>query len=224
MIEPPPTAWRLPDPQTAEPGIDLIGIGADLAPGTLLAAYRSGIFPMDVTLDDGNAVLGWWSPDPRGIIPLERFAPSRSLRKSARRFTTTWNVDFAAVMRGCANPERSSGWISQEFIDAYSLLHVFGWAKSIEVWNDAGELVGGLYGVRINGLFAGESMFHRETDASKVALWTLVEHMQQSSRPQLLDVQWATEHLRSLGAIEISRDEYLQRLANVLTSPHATGA
>jgi leucyl/phenylalanyl-tRNA---protein transferase len=218
MTEPPPTTWRLPDPQAAEPGVDLIGIGADLAPGTLLAAYRSGVFPMDVTLDDGSSVLGWWSPDPRGIIPIERFTPSRSLRASARRFTTTWNQDFGAVMRGCANPERPSGWITEQFIDAYTRLHELGWARSIEVWNGAGELVGGLYGVRIGGLFAGESMFHRERDASKVALWALVDHMRAGSGPQLLDVQWATEHLRSLGAVEIARTEYLQRLAGVLTA------
>lgn len=216
MTEPPPTPWRLPDPRTAEPGVDLIGIGADLAPGTVLAAYRSGVFPMDVTLDDGSAVLGWWSPDPRGVIPLERFRPSRSLRKSARRFTTTSNQDFVAVMRGCANPERLSGWITEEFIDTYTRLHELGWADSIEVWNVAGELVGGLYGIRIGGFFAGESMFHRERDASKVALWTLIKRMRASTEPQLLDVQWATEHLRSLGAVEIARTEYLKRLTRVL--------
>jgi len=215
MTEPPPTPWRLPDPWTAEPGTDLIGVGADLEPGTLIAAYRSGIFPMDVTLDDGTAVLGWWSPDPRGIIDFERFRPSRSLRKSARRFTTTCNQDFAAVMRGCADPERSSGWITEEFIDAYTRLHELGWAHSIEVWNRAGELVGGLYGVRIGGLFAGESMFHKESDASKVALWRLIDDLRAADGPQLLDVQWATEHLRSLGAVEIPRTEYLERLASV---------
>jgi leucyl/phenylalanyl-tRNA--protein transferase len=208
--------WQLPNPRTAPAGVDLIGIGADLAPDTLLAAYRSGIFPMDVTLEDGSTVLGWWSPDPRGVIPVDGLHISRSLRSSSRRFTTTWDQDFAGVLAGCANADRPSGWITPAFIEAYTALHHLGWAHSVEVWNDAGEIVGGLYGIQIGGFFAGESMFHRERDASKVALVALVEHLAASPGRKLLDVQWATEHLRSLGAVEISRADYLDQLAAVI--------
>jgi len=210
--------WHLPDPRLAPPGVDLVGIGADLAPGTLLQAYRMGLFPMDVPDDDGTRLLGWWSPDPRGVIPLDGLRMHRSLRASCRRYRTTWDEAFVAVMRGCADPQRDSGWITEEFIDAYTTLHTLGWAHSVEVWNATGELVGGLYGVQIDGLFAGESMFHRERDASKVALVSLVERLRERPGPHLLDVQWATEHLRSLGAIEISRPEYLNRLRAVLHS------
>lgn len=210
--------WHLPDPRLAPPGVDLIGIGADLAPGTLLQAYRMGLFPMEVTDEDGTPVLGWWSPDPRGVIPLDGLRISRSLRASCRRYRTTWDQAFVDVMRACADPRRDSGWITEEFVDAYTRLFDLGWAHSVEVWNAAGELVGGLYGVQIDGLFAGESMFHRERDASKVALVRLVERLRESPGPQLLDVQWATEHLRSLGAVEIPRPEYVDRLRAVLQS------
>jgi leucyl/phenylalanyl-tRNA--protein transferase len=213
LREPPPTPWQLPDPRLAEPGADLIALGADLEPGTVLAGYRAGLFPMDIETDDGSTALGWWSPDPRGIIPLDNLRVSRSLRKSCRRFTVTVDQDFRRVMLGCADESRASGWITPAFIDTYTTLHELGWAHSIEVWDDAGQLAGGLYGVQVGGLFAGESMFHRKRDASKVALVALVEWLQTQPGPHLLDVQWATDHLRSLGAIEIPRDEYLDRLA-----------
>jgi leucyl/phenylalanyl-tRNA--protein transferase len=216
LREPPPTHWHLPDPRLAESGTDLIGVGADLAPGTLLAGYRSGLFPMDVETSTGTSVLGWWSPDPRGIIPLDNLRVSRSLRKSCRRFTVTVDADFRGVMRACADATRPRGWITPAFIDAYTALHELGWAHSIDVWDDAGHLVGGLYGVQIGGLFAGESMFHRKRDASKVALVALVDWLRTQPGPHLLDVQWATDHLRTLGAIEIPRKEYLDRLAHVI--------
>lgn len=193
-------------------------LGADLAPGTLLAAYRSGLFPMDVDVDDGTRVLGWWSPDPRGVLPLANLHISRSLRKAMRRYTITMDTCFTEVMRQCADVRRPRGWITEDFISAYTALHELGWAHSVEVWNRAGELVGGLYGIQIGHFFAGESMFHTERDASKVALVAIVEYLNALSPDALLDVQWVTDHLRTLGAIEISRDAYLGRLKQVLTT------
>jgi leucyl/phenylalanyl-tRNA--protein transferase len=189
----------------------VVGIGADLEPGTLLAAYRTGLFPM--RLGPGGP-LGWWSPDPRGVIPLDAFHISHSLRKSVRRFDVRVDTAFEAVMRGCADPTRPHGWIGEDFVAAYCALHDLGWAHSVEAWRD-GELVGGTYGVAIGGLFAAESKFHRVRDASKVALLGLVETLREGGAT-LLDVQWNTLHLESLGAIAIPRDEYLARLADAL--------
>ena len=154
--------------------------------------------------------LGWWSPDPRAVLPIEGLRVSRSLRKSVPRFDVRFDTSFEAVMRACADPTRPHSWIDDEFIAAYTRLHHMGWAMSVESWLD-GELVGGLYGVRINRFFAGESMFHTETDASKVALVHLVDHLR-AAPATLIDVQWITPHLASLGAVEIPRDEYLRRL------------
>lgn len=198
-----------PDPSSFPEGEDLVAVGADLSPDVVLSAYRHGLFPMHVTDDLGRSVLGWWSPDPRGI--LEDMRITRSLRTSAKRYRVTWDAAFTDVMRACADPARDQGWITQEFIDTYGQLHRAGFAHSVEVWNRSDELVGGLYGVSIGGLFAGESMFHRERDASKVALIELVAHVHQRSGA-LLDVQWVTDHLASLGAIAVPRAEYLERL------------
>jgi len=207
-----PSRWTFP-PIDEWPEDDIIGVGADLQPPTLIAAYRRGIFPMIV--ETPEPVLAWWSPDPRGIVPLDGLRVTRSLRQSAKRFEVRVDSCFADVIRGCADPSRESGWITPEFVDAYTNLHRLGWAHSVEVFDRAGTLAGGLYGVRVNGLFAGESMFHRQRDASKVALMALVELMRESGM-RLLDVQWNTDHLRSLGAIEISRCEYLKRLGEVV--------
>lgn len=160
-------------------------------------------------------LLGWWSPDPRGILPLDQLRVARSLRQSAKRFDVRIDTDFEAVIRACADPKRPKGWITEEFIQAYLRLHALGWAHSMEVFDRNGDLVGGLYGVRINGLFAGESMFHRQRDASKVALLALVEAMH-ATKMRLLDIQWLTEHLATLGAIEISRRDYLERLEQAI--------
>lgn len=197
---------------------DIVAIGADLGPGTVLDAYRHGLFPMRM---ERGGPLAWWSPDPRGIIPLDGLRVSRSLRRSCRRFDITVDTCFEAVMRACGDPRRPDGWIDESFIAAYTRLHVLGWAHSIEVWtrpdeahpdpNVGRELVGGLYGLAIGALFAGESMFHTQTDASKVALVALVERLQQGGA-ELLDVQWQTDHLESLGAIEIPRRSYLAKL------------
>ncbi len=210
-IEPPPTQWQLPDPEQAGDG-DVAGVGADLEPGTVLAAYRTGLFPMRL---GRRGRLGWWSPQRRGVIPLDGLRVSRSLRRNLSRFEIRFDTEFEAVMRACADPRRPHGWIDDEFVDTYVRLHELGWTHSVEAWRD-GQLVGGLYGVAINGLFAGESMFHRDTDASKVALVTLVDHLD-AIGATLLDVQWATPHLASLGAVEIIRSEYAERLTEALT-------
>ncbi len=189
-------------------------IGGDLVPGTLLAAYRSGLFPMPV----GRRRLGWWSPDPRGVLPFDSLRVSRSLRRSLRRYELRVDTSFRAVMEACATPNRHGGWITPAFVDAYARLHQLGWVHSVEAWTPRGELVGGLYGVSIDGLFAGESMFSRATDASKVALVGLVDHLR-ASGIELLDVQWRTAHLASLGVVAIPRPEYLQRLRAALAGP-----
>ena len=190
---------------------DLVTLGGDLEPSTVITAYRRGIFPMEASsLPD---VLAWWSPDPRGIVPLDGLRVTRSMRQSARQYEIRIDTCFEDVVRGCADPSRESGWITEDFIKAYVRLHELGWAHSVEVFSREGELVGGLYGVRIGGLFAGESMFHRKRDASKVALMALVD-MMRTSGMALLDVQWCTEHLESLGAITIPREDYLARLGS----------
>lgn len=191
----------------------MVAVGGDLEAGTILQAYRRGMFPMN--LPDGH--LGWWSPVDRAVIPLHGLNVSRSLRQSTRRYQVSVDEDFDAVIRGCADADRPNGWITEEFVDAYTNLHRLGWAHSIEVWDMYGQLVGGLYGVAIGGLFAGESMFHLARDASKVALVHLVVVMNRGGR--LLDVQWQTSHLESLGAVVIGRAEYLNRLPGALSVP-----
>jgi leucyl/phenylalanyl-tRNA--protein transferase len=218
-VEPPPCRWQLPDPAAADPD-GVVGIGGDLAPGTLLAAYRRGLFPMH--LDTRGRILGWWAPDPRGVIPLEAFRVSRSLRRSARRFEVRVDTAFREVVAACAAPRPRGGhWIRPAIVDAYTELHRLGWTHSVEAWDrETGRLAGGLYGVAVGGLFAGESMFHRVTDASKVALMGLVELLAaDGDRRRLLDVQWVTPHLASLGAVEIPGPEYHRRLAAALDAP-----
>jgi len=169
-------------------------------------------------LDRKHSMLGWWSPMERGVLNFDDLRITRSLRQSRKRFTLTVNQAFADVITACSSVSRTGGWITSDFIDAYIELHRLGIAHSVEVWNNDHELVGGLYGVRLERFFAGESMFHLERDASKIALWFLVEMMQLAGM-SLLDTQWATDHLRSLGVSEVPRNEYLARL-NAATSPH----
>ena len=205
-IEPTPSRWQLPSPVDADEN-GLVGVGADLEPGTLLAAYRGGLFPMPFR----KKMIGWWSPNPRGILPLDGLVVSRSLRQSARKFEVRVDTEFAEVVLRCADPRRPHGWINEEFVRAYTRLHEMGWAHSVETWR-RGELVGGLYGVRIGRFFAGESMFHTATDASKVAVVATVELLRESGA-LLFDVQWTTAHLASLGVVDLPRVEYLRRLA-----------
>lgn len=211
-VEPPPSRFILPDPRTADG--DVVAVGADLSAGTILEAYRNGMFPMH--LPDGH--LGWWSPVDRAIIPLHDLRVTRSLRQSTRRYRVSVDVDFPAVIQRCASADRPDGWITDEIIDAYTELHRLGWVHSIEVWDSEGSLAGGLYGVAIGGLFAGESMFHVARDASKVALVHLVVLMN-AGGGRLLDVQWQTEHLESLGAKIVGRDAYLDLLEEALNGP-----
>jgi leucyl/phenylalanyl-tRNA--protein transferase len=204
--------WRF-RPLSKWPDSDLVELGADLEPSTVVEAYRRGIFPMGIS--ELPRLLHWWSPNPRGILPLDGLRVTRSMRQSAKRFDVLVDTCFTRVIRGCADPSRENGWITDEFIEAYTRLHELGWAHSIEVFDRSGRLAGGLYGVRIDGLFSGESMFHVERDASKVALMALVDLMR-STGMTLLDVQWCSEHLASLGAVAISRRAYLSRLAHAL--------
>lgn len=235
-IEPPPSPWVLPtreelaalpvvgdseeyDDDGTHDASDLVAVGADLEPGTLLAAYRTGLFPMP----EGRSV-GWWSPAWRGVLHLDELRVSRSLRRSAARFEVRVDTAFAEVVEACADPQRPHGWIDERIKRAYASLHRLGWAHSVETWRD-GRLVGGLYGVAIGGLFAGESMFHRETDASKVALLGLVEGLRSdpegAAGRRLVDVQWATPHLSSLGVRQVSRASYVSGLGALITVPPA---
>ena len=214
-IEPPASRWDLSvDLLPDEHGF--VGSGADDEPGTLLAAYRSALFPMPL---EGGSALGWWSPDPRGVLELNDLHVSRSLRRSMRHFEFRVDSAFDEVVAGCAEPTRPHGWIDDRIQRAYRRLHELGWAHSVETWCD-GELVGGLYGLGIGGLFAAESKFHRRTDASKAAVVALATGLV-DDHPRLIDVQWRTDHLASLGVTEISRSRYLERLHTCLlyTSP-----
>lgn len=189
---------------------DLLAIGADLEPGTIVNAYARGLFPMGLG-EGGSGPLGWWSPRERGVLHRGALRVTKSLRKSRRRYEVAVDEDFEAVVAACADPSREGAWITEEVACAYMRLHELGIAHSVEVrWS--GRLVGGLYGLALGGLFAGESMFHHERDASKVALWALTEIVFASDEPRLIDAQWPTEHLESLGVVGVPRGEYLASL------------
>ena len=214
----PSSPWELRDPHQVHPGVDLVCIGADLDPVTVLHAYTMGLFPMRVDSEQGEQELGWWSPDPRGILRLDEVIVSRSLRRSMQKFTVTFDQDFVRVMRACWRAGGDGNWITDEFVQTYSDLHERGFAHSVEVWNFEGELAGGLYGIELGGLCAGESMFHIDRDDSKVALVTLVEKLAHCVGPRLFDVQWRTDHLESMGVTQIGRRDYLKELTRVLTA------
>lgn len=204
---------RFPDVKSADPE-GLVAVGGDLTPQRLILAYKQGIFPW---YSPAQPIL-WWSPDPRGIVPLEEFHIGRTLRKILKQKIYEIKIDsaFEEVINACSvrNGGHEYGWITEDMIFAYTDLHKLGYAHSVETWRD-GVLVGGLYGVAIGGLFAGESMFYRESNASKVALSALVERMKTRGYA-LLDCQMVTETTEQVGAIEISREEYLKRLKNAL--------
>ncbi len=185
-----------------------------IATSVLIAAYAQGIFPM--SLEEQGGEIGWFSPDPRGIIPLDTFQISRRLARVVRqkKFDVRFNTAFEAVMRACASDRDDGTWISEEIVESYVALHARGLAHSVEAWQ-GDQLVGGLYGVHLRSAFFGESMFHTVTDASKVALVGLVERLRAGGFT-LLDTQWTTPHLEQFGAIEIPKDEYLRRLADAL--------
>ncbi|HVZ74784.1 MAG TPA: leucyl/phenylalanyl-tRNA--protein transferase [Polyangia bacterium] len=197
----------------------LVAVGGRLDTQTLLAAYRSGVFPWS-----SDPAVTWWSPDPRAIFDLDTWRAHRTIARSARRNGWTFSIDraFEDVMRACAEakPDRPSTWITDDFVRAYGELHRRGLAHSIEVWQGepGGTLVGGLYGVTLGGFFGGESMFHRATDASKAAVAYLVDRLRAGGFT-LLDAQMQTAHLERLGAITIRRDDYLRRLRHALRRP-----
>jgi leucyl/phenylalanyl-tRNA--protein transferase len=203
-----------PDPRDAlslGPLHGLVAIGGDLRPERLLLAYRSGMFPWTAN------PITWWSPDPRGVIEFGQVHLSRSLRRTLRKgaFRVTRDQDFRGVIEGCAHAPRPGGWITPEFIEAYTVLHRLGHAHSVECWS-GDTLAGGIYGVALGGLFAGESMFHRASDASKVALVHLHDHLRARGFA-LFDIQMITPATASLGAREIARASYLERLQRAVT-------
>jgi leucyl/phenylalanyl-tRNA---protein transferase len=209
-----PCRFQFPDPRAADSD-GLLATGGDLEPATLLAAYRQGVFPWPM---DGFDLL-WWSPDPRAILPPDGVHVSRSLARTLRcgRFRVTIDAAFDDVIAGCAEPRATDDetWITPAIRSAYGRLHRLGWAHSVEVWAD-GTLAGGLYGVAIGALFAAESMFHRVSDASKVALVALGQHAR-AVGVQLVDVQMPTPHLTSMGAVTLSRERYLEEVAGAVT-------
>lgn len=197
----------------------LVAVGGDLSPERLVSAYELGLFPWF----GEDMPICWWCPDPRAIIPLDGLKVSRRLARTCRsgRFTCTLDRCFAEVMRACGENREDGTWITEEMIAAYCRLHELGIAHSIETWHD-GELVGGVYGVALGGLFAGESMFHRMTDASKVALARLFEHLRRQGYT-LFDTQLVTPHTARMGAILIPRQEYFARLRSALACPAQFG-
>lgn len=200
---------------------DLRAVGELRSITQVLSAYRAGLFPMGLG-EGGSGPIGWWAPRRRGVLRPGELHVSTSLRRSMRRFSVTVDTDFAAVVRACADPARPGAWITEEFIELYLVLHRAGYAHSVEVRAD-GELVGGLYGVALGGVFAGESMFHTRTDASKAALAYLVGILDGADDPApwLIDTQWRTPHLARLGVSEISAFEYLSALRSALERNHS---
>jgi leucyl/phenylalanyl-tRNA--protein transferase len=195
---------------------DLVAVSRAFDAGLVLQAYRSGVFPMPAR----GGLMGWWSPLQRAILPLDRLRVTRSLRKMMHRYEIRVDSDFEGVLAGCGDPRRPDGWIDADIQRVYRKLHREGEVHSVEAWTCDGELAGGLYGVSLGGLFAGESMFHRPDigrDASKVALVALVQILSRAGAAgRLLDVQWMTPHLQSLGVVEVPRQRYLELLATAL--------
>lgn len=246
----PATPWRLPDPADAPAGDDLFCIGGDLEPATLLNGYARGMFAMHVDVQDapaellidqtsrrvgrdqelfdlaGSAAIGWWSPDPRGVLIPTAVHESRSLRGHRNRFTVTFDQAFAEVVRRCAAANRDGGWITGAFRDAYQRLHEAGWAHSVEVWNadDRSQLVGGLFGIELGGLFCAESKFSTVTDASKTAVVALARFLSaDDGHERLIDTQWWTPHLGRLGASQVPRERYLSQLPRITALPPRFG-
>ncbi len=188
----------------------------------MLWGYRHGLFPMPLDAKESPLVISWWSPNPRGVLTPAEIKVSKSLRKSMTNFSFSIDQDFEQVIRNCASPTRPSGWITEPVIAAYTELHRLGYAHSIEVRDASGALVGGLYGVEVGGLFAGESMFYEATDASKAALVFLARLLNDGTG-RLIDCQWQTDHLATLGCTEISRVTYLAGLPDLLKIPPKFG-
>jgi leucyl/phenylalanyl-tRNA--protein transferase len=213
-VEPRGSRYVLPDLRGLPPGEELVAVGGELSPAMLLAGYRAGLFPMP----EGR-LLGWWSPDPRGVLVPAQVHVGRSLRRALGRFTVSIDRRFDAVVAACADPRRPHGWITRAYRTAYAGLHELGWAHSVEVWDEEGSLAGGLFGVEVGGLFAAESKFHLATDASKVAVVALADLLAGAAGPRLIDVQWRTPHLTSLGVVELPRPTYLDLVEGLVTQP-----
>ena len=218
--------YDFPDPMSVDPdGIGLVAMGGDLAPETILSAYAQGLFPW-FNEDDP---IAWWCPDPRCIIAPISYKPSKSLRKQAKnsRWQLTLNQAFDAVIRSCSLPrcehhhddstENAHTWIHDEMIKAYTELHRYGFAHSIEVWDEESQLIGGLYGLKIGSIYFGESMFHTASNASKLAFWGLMRLCEQSN-VELVDCQLPNDHLMSLGATTLARPEFLTQLETLISS------
>ena len=201
------------NPDLVWPKLTKFGSTGD--PEVLLTAYRTGLFPMPYEIDGQESAIGWWSPEPRAVFYPDEIHISNSMKSAMNKFKVTVDVDFEAVIRACGNPERESGWINEDVVSAFTSLHISGVAHSIEVWDLDGKLAGGLYGLELGGLFAGESMFHSTTNASKVALIHLAGLLN-DGLGRVIDTQWMTDHLKSMGAKPINRREYCQKLPKLL--------
>jgi leucyl/phenylalanyl-tRNA--protein transferase len=213
------SVWDFPTLEQM-PQDDLVILGADLKPETVIDSYTHGIFPMHIDVSNKQQI-GWWSPQQRGILPLNKINISKSLQKSMKKFHVSFDQAFDQVIDGCGDDKRPQGWINKEIKIAYKKLFELGYVHSVEVWNKKDELVGGLYGVEVQGLFAGESMFHKETDASKTAMVYLVNKLKDAGGKRLFDVQWQTPHLKSMGVIKIPRKKYLSMLPEVMKTKPA---
>ena len=213
------SVWDFPTLEQM-PQDDLVILGADLKPETVIDSYQHGIFPMHIEVANKRQI-GWWSPQQRGILPLNKINISKSLQKSMKKFHVSFDQAFDQVIDGCGDDKRPQGWINKEIKIAYKKLFELGYVHSVEVWNKKDELVGGLYGVEVQGLFAGESMFHKETDASKTAMVYLVKKLKDAGGKRLFDVQWQTSHLKSMGVIKIPRSKYLSLLPEVMKTKPA---
>ena len=231
-------AVDFPDPRFAPEDLDLVAIGAwdaegfpmqirdnaewpklteygtTLSPEVLITAYRRGLFPMPLDSDDPRSAIGWWSPAKRAYFVPDGIRVTKSLEASMKKFHFSHDQAFRRVVEACADPNREHAWINQQIIDAYCELYDQGDAHSIEVWNEAGDLVGGLYGVEFGLIFAGESMFHVERDASKAALVHLGSILTDGA-PRIIDTQWMTDHLASLGAKSMDRDKYCELIVRL---------
>lgn len=218
--------YDFPDPISVDPdGMGLVAMGADLASETILSAYAQGLFPWF----NEDEPIAWWCPDPRCIIMPTNYKPSKSLRKQAKnsRWQLTLNQAFDGVIRACSLPrcdgldEGAHTWIHDEMIDAYTELHRYGFAHSVEVWDEDGpehgQLIGGLYGLKIGSIYFGESMFHTASNASKLAFWGLMRLCEQSN-VELVDCQLPNDHLMSLGATTLARPEFLTQLETFISS------
>ena len=199
-------------PTNPDSPIALTFYGSNYDPEVLLNAYRRGLFPMPLEIEGEPVAIGWWSPATRAVFDPDNIRITRSLKQSLKKYRVTFDTAFEQVVRSCGDPSRPQGWINEDIIGAFVNLHRLGHAHSVEVWDKKDRLVGGLYGVEFGGVFAGESMFHASRDASKVALVYLAQRLNDGTG-RIIDTQWMTDHLRSLGARDMPRADYINLIA-----------